>query len=337
MVDYRQVHEEAIIFDGTCPLLNYSPAHTSYYVEGGVTVAAPSVAANHNCGEAIMRIADWRNIIKERSDELCHVTDAGGFQRAKKEGKLGILFHFQNSLPLEQSIELVDVYHALGVRVIQLTYNVRNFVGDGCLESNDAGLSAFGRRLVKALNRVGIAVDCSHTGIQTTLDAMEVSQQPVVFSHNLAKAVCESPRNLSDEQIKRAAEMGGVIGINGFPPFVAKKPRPTLDDLLKHVDYIAELVGIDHIGLGLDFEYVGESMQEASKTHYDYFVKTGQWDPKDYPPPPYYYPSGLDDPRCYPNLTKALLERGYDEAETKKVLGGNFMRAYSQIWDASPH
>ena len=258
MIDYRRVHEEAIVFDGTCPLLTHSPAHTSYYVEGGVTVAAPSLAANHNCGEAIKRIANWLHIIRERSHELVHVTDAAGFRQAKSEGKLGILFHFQNSLPLEQSIELVDVYHALGVRVIQLTYNVRNFVGDGCLEPNDAGLSAFGRRLIKAMNRAGIAVDCSHTGIQTTLDAMDVSDQPVVFSHNLAKAVCESPRNLSDEQIKRVAEMGGVIGINGFPPFVAKKRRPTLDDLLKHVDHIADLVGIKHVGIGIDFEYIGE-------------------------------------------------------------------------------
>ncbi len=332
MVDYRRVHEEAIVFDGTCPLLTHSPAHTSYYVEGGVTVVAPSLAANHNCGEAIMRMANWLNIICERSHELAQVTDAAGFRRAKTEGKLGILFHFQNSLPLEQSIELVDVYHALGVRVIQLTYNVRNFVGDGCLEPNDAGLSAFGRRLIKAMNRAGIAVDCSHTGIQTTLDAMDVSERPVVFSHNLTKAVCDSPRNLTDEQIKRVAEMGGVIGINGFPPFVAKKRRPTLEDLLKHVDHIADLVGIEHVGIGIDFEYIGDSMQEASKAHYDYFVKTGQWDPKDYPPPPYYYPSGLDDPRCFPNLTKALFERGYDEVETKKVLGENFMRVYSQIW-----
>ena len=332
MVDYKRVHEEAIVFDGTCPLLTHSPEHTSFYVEGGVTVVAPSLAANHNCGEAIIRIADWLNIIRERSQELMLVTDKEGFCQAKSTDRLGILFHFQNSLPLGQSIELVDVYHALGVRVIQLTYNVRNFVGDGCLEPNDAGLSAFGRRLIKAMNRVGIAIDCSHTGIQTTLDAMDVSERPVVFSHNLAKAICDSPRNLADEQIKRVAEMGGVIGINGFPPFVAKKSRPTLDDLLKHVDHIAALVGIEHVGIGIDFEYIGESMQEASMAHYDYFVRTGQWDPKDYPPPPYHYPQGLDDPRCFPNLTRALLERGYDEAETKKILGGNFMRVYSQIW-----
>ena len=328
-----RVHEEAIVFDGACPLLTHSPAHTSYYVEGGVTVAAPSLAANHNCGEAIKRIADWLNIIRERSHELMRVTDVEGFRRDKTEGKLGILFHFQNSLPLEQSIELVDVYHALGVRVIQLTYNVRNFVGDGCLERNDAGLSAFGIRLIKAMNRAGIAVDCSHTGIQTTMDAMDASEKPVVFSHNLANGVCASPRNLTDEQIMRVAEMGGVIGINGFPPFVANKRQPTLDDLLKHVDYIANLVGINHVGMGIDFEYIGAGMQEASKAHYDYFVKTGQWDPKDYPPPPYYYPRGLDDPRRFPNLTKALLERGYNDAETKKVLGGNFMRVYSQIWN----
>ena len=286
MIDYKRVHEEAIVFDGTCPLLTHSPDHSSYYVEGGVTVVAPSLAANHDAGQAVKRIADWMNIIKERGHELMHVTEVEDFRRAKQLGKLGILFHFQNSLPLEQSIELVDVYRALGVRIIQLTYNVKNFVGDGCLERTDAGLSVFGVRLIKAMNRARIAVDCSHTGIRTTLDAMDVSEYPVVFSHSLAKSVCESPRNLTDEQIKRVAEMGGVIGINGFPPFVADKTRPTLDDLLKHVDYIADLVGIDHVGLGIDFEYIDESMQEQSKAHYEYFVKTGQWNPEDYPPPP---------------------------------------------------
>ena len=332
MIDYKRVHEEAIVFDGTCPLLTHSPDHTSYYVEGGVTVVAPSLAANHDAGQAIKRIADWMNIIREQEDKLLHVTEVEDFHRAKAQGKLGILFHFQNSLPLEQSIELLDVYKALGVRIIQLTYNVKNFVGDGCLERTDAGLSDFGVRLIKAMNRAGIAVDCSHTGMQTTLDAMDVSEYPVVFSHSLVKTVRDSPRNLSDEQIRRVAEMGGVIGMNGFPPFVADTSRPTLDDLLKHVDYIAELVGIDYVGLGIDFEYIDESMQKDSLAHYDYFVKTGQWNPKDYPPPPYYYPEGLDDPRYFPNLTKALLDRGYDEEETKKVLGANFMRVYSQIW-----
>ena len=332
MIDYKRVHEEAIVFDGTCPLLTHSPDHTSYYIEGGVTVVAPSLAANHDAGQAIKRIADWMNIVREQEDKLLHVTEVEDFHRAKAQGKLGILFHFQNSLPLEQSIELLDIYKALGVRIIQLTYNVKNFVGDGCLERTDAGLSDFGVRLIKAMNRAGIAVDCSHTGMQTTLDAMDVSEYPVVFSHSLVKTVRDSPRNLSDEQIRRVAEMGGVIGMNGFPPFVANTSRPTLDDLLKHVDYIAELVGIDHVGLGIDFEYIDESMQKDSLAHYEHFVKTGQWNPKDYPPPPYYYPEGLDDPRYFPNLTKALLERGYDEEETKKVLGGNFMRVYSQIW-----
>ena len=332
MIDYKRVHEEAIVFDGTCPLLTHSPDHTSYYVEGGVTVVAPSLAANHDAGQAIKRIADWMNIIREQEDKLLHVTEVEDFHRAKAQGKLGILFHFQNSLPLEQSIELLDVYKALGVRIIQLTYNVKNFVGDGCLERTDAGLSDFGVRLIKAMNRAGIAVDCSHTGMQTTLDAMDVSEYPVVFSHSLVKTVRDGPRNLTDEQIKRVAEMGGVIGMNGFPPFVANTSCPTLDDLLKHVDYIAELVGIDHVGLGIDFEYIDESMQKDSLAHYEYFVKTGQWNPKDYPPPPYYYPEGLDDPRYFPNLTKALLDRGYDEEETKKVLGANFMRVYSQIW-----
>ena len=167
MIDYKRVHEEAIVFDGTCPLLTHSPDHSFLLCRGRChRCATPSHGRESQLtpDRQIKRIADWMNIIKERGHELMHVTEVEDFRRAKQLGKLGILFHFQNSLPLEQSIELVDVYRALGVRIIQLTYNVKNFVGDGCLERTDAGLSVFGVRLIKAMNRARIAVDCSHTG-----------------------------------------------------------------------------------------------------------------------------------------------------------------------------
>jgi membrane dipeptidase len=262
------------------------------------------------------------------------VTSVEGFMKAKSQGKMGILFHFQNTLPLERDLELVDVYHALGVRVIQLTYNVKNFVGDGCAERTDAGLSDFGVNLIKEMNRAGIAVDCSHTGIRTTPDAMEVSERPVVFSHGNARAVCDNPRNLTDEQIKKVASVGGVIGLNGFPAFVSRSARPTLDEMLRHADYMADLVGIDHVGIGIDFfsGQAGVASDEESAQRYQAALNSGAWKPSAYPPPPYYYPAGLEDPRGFPNLTQALIDRGYTGEETKKVLAGNFMRVYSQIW-----
>ena len=333
MEDAERLHKEAIVFDGTCPLLN-DTRYIAYWIEGGVTVAAPTVAGDDSCATAMKKIGRWMGIIRDRSVELTHVTRVEDFARAKAEGKMGILFHFQNTLPLERDLELVDVYHALGVRVIQLAYNVKNFVGDGCDERTDAGLSDFGVKVIRAMNGAGIAVDCSHTGIRTTLDAMEVSEKPVVFSHGNARTVCDNPRNLTDEQIKKVASVGGVIGLNGFPAFVSKSARPTLDELLRHADYMADLVGIDHVGIGIDFfqGQAGVVDDEQAMQAYRARLASAAWKPSAYPPPPYHYPVGLEDPRGFPNLTRALVDRGYTREEVKKVLGGNFMRVYSQIW-----
>lgn len=333
MEDHERLHRESIVFDGTCPLLN-DPKYIAFWIQGGVTVAAPTVAGDDNCATAMKKIGRWMGIIRDRGDELTHVTSVADFARAKAEGKMGILFHFQNTLPLERDLELVDVYHALGVRVIQLAYNVKNFVGDGCDERTDAGISDFGVKVIRTMNRAGIAVDCSHTGVRTTLDAMEVSEKPVVFSHGNARAVCDNPRNLTDEQIKKVASLGGVIGLNGFPAFVSKSARPTLDELLRHADHMADLVGIDHVGIGIDFfpGQAGVADDEESMRSYQARLASGAWKPSAYPPPPYHYPVGLEDPRGFPNLTRALVDRGYTGEEVKKVLGGNFMRAYSKIW-----
>jgi len=328
-----KVHKEAIVFDGTCPLLNEERS-IDWWIQGGVTVAAPTVAGDDDCSAAMAKIGRWMRIIRDRSQDLMQVRTVDDFVKAKEQGKMGILFHFQNTLPLEREVDLVDVYHALGVRVIQLTYNVKNFVGDGCDERTDAGLSDFGVKIIRAMNKAGIAVDCSHTGVRTTLDAMDVSECPVVFSHGNARAVCDNPRNLTDEQIRKAAAMGGVIGMNGYPAFVAKKPRPTLDDLVDHVVYMADLVGIDHVGIGIDFYsgQAGVASLEMAQAMYDAALRSGRWKPGTYPPPPYYYPLGLDDPRGFPNMTATLLKRGFSEEDTKKVLGQNFMRVYSEIW-----
>jgi len=336
VIDAMELHKRSIVFDGTCPLLN-DTRYIDYWRQGGVTVAAPTVAADDDSKSALAKIGRWFRIIRERSDDLMHVKSTDDFLRAKSRKKLGILFHFQNTLPLERNLDLVGVYHALGVRVIQLTYNVKNFVGDGCDERTDSGLSDFGVSLIREMNRVGIAVDLSHTGVRTTLDAMQVSEAPVVFSHGNARSVCDNPRNLTDEQIKALAASRGVIGLNGFPAFVSKSARPTLDDMLKHLDYIADLVGIDHVGIGMDFfaGQAGIASQQGAEQMYRSALARGAWKKSAYPPPPYHYPEGMEDPRSFANLTETLLRRGYSVEQTRKVLGANFMRVYSEIWGCS--
>jgi membrane dipeptidase len=170
------------------------------------------------------------------------------------------------------------------------------------------------------MNAIHMVVDLSHVGYRTSMEAIEVSGAPVIFSHSNADSVCSSKRNLKDDQVTALAANGGVIGLNAFPAFV-KEDAPTLDDLIAHIDYIADLVGPDHIGIGFDFAQ--ESIEE---------YKAFGYDPEVYPLPPWTYPRDIDDVSKTPNLTDGLLARGYSESDIKKILGENFLRVYEEVW-----
>jgi membrane dipeptidase len=244
------LYAKAIIIDATCPLASRGK-YLDRWIAGGVTAIAPTVEALGGIESAMRNLGRWLRLVREDAGRLVLVQRAGDILEAKQTGRLGIVLHFQGTEPLGDDLDLVEVYHRLGVRMIQLTYNRRNRVGDGCEERTDTGLSHFGIRLIQELNRAGIVVDLSHTGYRTTMEAMEVSTAPVVFGHSNARAVCPSARNLTDDQIKAVATKGGVIGVNGFPAFVARTERPTLAQFIAHIDYIADLVGPRHVGLGL--------------------------------------------------------------------------------------
>ncbi len=315
------LHFSSIVINHTCPFV--FPAVTDDYLDsvhkGGVTLAMSTVASNHDFRGAINEIAAFYARFKS-DDKMLFVTRVDDIYKAKKEGKVGVGFHFQNSRPVEYDLNLIDIFYQLGVRVIQLTYNEKNMVGDGCTEITDSGLSKYGINMVKRMNNVGMVVDLSHVGYKTSMDAMEVSEDPVLFTHSNPWSVYQSKRNIKDDQIKALAKKRGVIGINAFPGFV-KKNDPTLNDLLDHVDYIAKLVGTDHIGIGFDF---------SQSTVEDY--KYWNYDPETYPMPPWIYPKNLGDVSLTPNFTKGLISRGYSERDIKKILGENFMRVYKEVW-----
>jgi membrane dipeptidase len=187
------LHRDAVVIDLVCPLAALEPT-LKEWIRGGATAIGPTVAAEEGAGGALASLAAWYERLRRRRDRLLHVTRAADIQRARRQGRLGIIFHFQNTAPFERNPDLVEVFHRLGVRVAQLTYNVRNCVGDGCDEPGDAGLSAFGRRLIAEMNRVGMVVDLSHTGFRTTMEAMEASAAPCIFSHSNARAVHDSPQ-----------------------------------------------------------------------------------------------------------------------------------------------
>jgi membrane dipeptidase len=328
------IHQEAIVIDATCPLAHYGN-YFEKWIAGGATAIAPTVAVHDDfVGPTMRNLGVWFKRLRDHSDRLLQVTTVDDIYRAKNENKLGIIFHFQGTIPLEFNLNMIEIYYRLGVRMIQLCYNVKNFVGDGCEERTDCGLSHFGVKAITEMNRLGIVVDLAHTGYKTTMEAIEVSKKPVIISHGNPYGVHNSYRNLKDDQIKAVAAKGGVIGINGYPAFVAPKIKPTLDDLIDHVDYLSRLVGVEHISLGIDYYQgmAGVANDEEAKAMYDQFVQSGHWDPKTYPPPPYHYPEGIEMPDKLPNLTAALLRRGYSEEDVHKIMGSNLIRVFKEVW-----
>ena len=331
-LDHERIHDEAIVIDAVCPLM-LRRQYIDWWIEGGATAAGPTVGVFDRAGPTLRVLGDWIRAI-DADPRLTLIERTADFAEVKANGKFGVLFHFQGTEPIEDDVNLIDAYKALGVGMIQLAYNIKNRVGDGCEERTDAGLSNFGLQVIERLNEARVVVDCTHTGYRTTMDAIEASTRPVVFSHSNAKAVKDSPRNITDDQIKAAAATGGLIGMVGFPAFVSASPKPTLDEFIDHIDHVVKLVGDDHVGLGLDY-YWGQAPiadDEEAMRLYEEHVAAGTWRPEAYPPPPYHYPDGIATPRDLRNLTKRLLERGYGEEATKKILGGNWVRVFREVW-----
>lgn len=329
--DSTSTHARSIVIDAACPLAK-EPAYLEWYREGGVTVVAPTVGGTGSARSTLDMLARWQRLLHEREDLLL-VRRASDVELAKRSGRLGIYLHFQGVEPIEDNLDLIDLYKTLGVGVVQLTYNVRNRVGDGCEERTDAGLSRFGIKLIERLNRSKIIVDCSHTGQRTSLEAIECSTAPVILSHSNVHAVHPSARNVSDELMEAIAASGGVIGVVGFPALVANTTAPTLEHFIAHIDAIVRRVGVDHVGLGIDYYLMqfGVASDEDAMRGYQQALRSGIWG-EAYPPPPHRYPAGIETPRTLTNLTARLLERGYSEADVRKILGENWLRVMREVW-----
>ena len=317
--DALELHREAIVIDG----LNASVLDDEYLdklLAGGVTAVNWTVAMNQNVGETVKRIADVYSLIRRNRGKALLVTRVDDIYRAKREGKVGIILGFQNIAPLEGRLDMVDVYHRLGVRIIQLTYHFRNEAGDGCLEPSDSGLSLFGRKLVRKLNDVGIVIDLAHVGRATSLDAVRESRHPVIASHSNVRALVDTYQNKSDEEIVEIARKGGVIGVTAFPRLLGDRPGLSVKDMVKHIDYIVDLVGVDHVGIGTD---LAEGWAESPVLRRKLIAIDGKV---------YVWPEGIRSASQFPNITAELLSLGYSEREVKKILGENFLRVFKEVF-----
>lgn len=247
-------------------------------------------------------------------------------KKAKKEGRVLLIVGTQNAAPIESDIGLLSILHKLGLRVLGLTYNYRNLLGDGCLEKANSGVSAYGMQVIEEIHRLGIAMDLTHVGERTSLEAMKASKDPVLFTHSCALALRKHWRNITDEQIKACAETGGVIGVPTLPLIVkdsAVSGPATIEDALDHFEYIIKLVGVDHVGFGLDVSGGPDKpVENISK------IPELKADMDKAPPAPPILKS-MNDIR---NIAKGLVARGYSDQEIMKVLGGNFLRVFEKVW-----
>jgi len=318
------LHHNAIVLDAAAPMVTPRalPKLLPQLRAGGVDAVMATVASLEDCRYAVAHLARWHALVNSGAEQVHIARTVADIRSAKREGQIAVVLHFQGGNPIEADVDLCNVYAELGVRVIQLTYNARNLIGDGCLEETDVGLSKLGRQVVRRLGELGVAIDISHVGVRTSLEAIEAATRPVIASHANARGLHDSPRNLTDDQIRAVAASGGVIGLCAFPSFVGSGYPPTLNDLLDHADYIGRLVGIEHVGLGMDFAVEDE----------DDFVYFG-YDLRYYPMPPWTWPTGLGGFFAdIPNVTAKLHERGYADEEIRGVLGENFLRVFEQIW-----
>jgi membrane dipeptidase len=320
------VHAEAIVIDGL-QISNFERPVFESMSAGGLTAVNATVAVLEGFRETITTIAEWHQLFEENHSLITPIHSVDDIRRAKEMGKVGIVFGFQNTSPIEDDLRLLSIFKELGVRVIQLTYMERNYVGDGCLERTNCGLSDFGLEVIEEMNRLGILIDLSHVGDRTTIEAIEASEKPVAFTHANPRSLHDHPRNKTDEAIQALADRGGVIGANIFPPFLATGSRATVEDVVDVIDYLVDLVGVNHVGIGTDFT------EGQPREVFDYWLtgKSGKGPrmPLDYP---IVNPEGMRSAADFPNMTEALISRGYPTSEVKKILGGNWMRLFEEVW-----
>ena len=261
--------------------------------------------------------------IDHHQDVVTRGYSAKDIVEAHNSGRTAVVPHIENAQMIDNDLDRLDVLYGLGVRCMGLTYNSRTTIGDGCTERSDCGLSSFGFKVIERMNRLGVLIDVSHSSPIAVKEAIEASEAPCCDTHAFARGVHDNPKAKSDDLLKLLAERGGIIGVSAVPNITCSKEVQTIFDVIDHVDYIVKLVGVDHVAIGTDtmfgdhvafHKYIREiinltdMVKDFPATHFEYIENPGQW----------------------PNITRALVARGYSDEDIKKIIGGNILRLFEE-------
>ncbi len=328
VVDAVALHARTLVWDqhGCLPLRPDPEAveELELYRQAGVDHISINVGFDLTSALDTFKVtAAFRRGLLARPDRFVLASTVEDVHEAKRTSRLAVTFDLEGTEPLDGEISLLSAYHDLGVRTCLIAYNRTNRAGGGCHDDPDAGLTLFGRDLVKEMHRLGIIVDATHCSRRTTFDLFELSEQPVVFTHSIPLRVKDHPRNIADDQMRACAETGGVVGINGVGIFLGDNDSST-EALLRAVEYAVDVVGPRHVGIGLDYVFDQDELNEYLAKNRDTFPPgSGYAD---------YIPQHFVSPLQLPELTAALLDKGYGEDDVRAILGGNFVRVASQVW-----
>ncbi len=282
----------------------------------------------------IQTISHWEAQLARHPDTFLAVRRGADLERAQKERKVGLVYGFQDSSPIGEEPDRIALFQRLGVRLIQLTHNKRNLVGDGCMEPGNAGLSQFGHEVIERLNAEKVLVDVAHGGQRTIRETILASKAPVVSSHTGCRALSDLPRNTTDAELRAMAERGGVAGIL-FWPYLREEGQPMAADLIRHLEHAINVCGEDHVGIGSDNSISPmPRTPEFEKNHREFMEMLVQDSilAKGRSPELYTFIPDLNHARRFETIGAMLSARGHSDARIAKILGGNFARVMREVW-----
>ncbi|MGH8138809.1 MAG: dipeptidase [Steroidobacteraceae bacterium] len=293
----------------------------SRYKAAGVSLVSLNVSFDLEPPEKAFEVlASFRHWIGRHPEDYLLAETVADVETAKRDGRVAVMFDIEGGRAVESHPGLVEVFYRLGVRWMLIAYNRNNKLGGGC-QDEDWGLTDYGRQIIDEMQRVGMVLCCSHTGYRTAREAIEYSKNPVIFSHSNPRAVHDHERNIPDDLMRACARTGGVVNIDGIGIFLGNNDNST-ETIVRHVDYAAQLIGAQHVGLGLDYVFDRNELKDYVQAHPDIF------------PPEKGYQGGIAmvEPERFPVIAEALLKKGYRETDVQGILGHNNLRVARQVW-----
>lgn len=296
--------------------------------EGELDCVHVTIAYHETALETLRNIGAWNQLFEQHGGLIMRVGSAEDIAVAKKAGKTGVMFGFQNCSPIEDDFSLVEIFHSLGVRFMQLSYNNQSLLATGCYEKNDPGITRFGRQVIREMNRVGMVVDMSHSAERSTLEAIELSQRPIAITHANPTFFEPALRNKSNEVLKALGDSGGMLGFSLYPFHLRNGPNCSREEFCEMVADTVEIMGVDHVGIGSDLcqnqpDSVVEWMRNGrwSKTT-DY--GEGSAGQAGFPQQPDWFANSTH----YGNIAQGLRQKGFNEQEVEKIMGLNWLRFF---------